>query len=75
MAIVWNNRNDWFNSSTANGGDSFQEHNQLMRAFHLAHPENWRQWGHRIPEVQGGLLALASIGLIWEGVPARYSQN
>ena len=75
MAIVWNNGNDWSNSSAVNGKDSFQEHSQRMRVFRLTHPKNWRQWGHRVSEVQQSLLHLIPIDLIRGIVLARYSPN
>lgn len=37
MAMVWNNRRDWFNSSGENDSDSFQEHNRRMIMFRRSH--------------------------------------
>ena len=75
MTTASNNRNDWFNRSSGKGRDSFQEHNQRMRAFRLAHPSNWRQRGHRVPEVQQGLPTLVRTALLQGVVLARYSAN
>lgn len=79
MAIGWNiNRNEAFYSNRRND-DSFQEHNQRMIAFRLAHPENWQQWGQNASKVQDAsevqyeeLLALVPMR---EVVLARYLQN
>lgn len=48
-------------------------HSEAMRAFRLAHPENWRQWGHGVSELRAALLLLP---LIREVVlVSRYWQN
>ncbi len=73
MAIVWySNRDGQSYSCRRNDEHSFQEHNERMRAFRLAHPKNWKQWGQNTSEVQGSLLALAPIR---EVVLVRYWQN
>lgn len=80
MAIGWNiNRNEAFYSNRRNDGHSFQEHNQRMIAFRLAHPTNWQQWGQNASKVQDTsevqpeeLLVLVPIQ---EVVLARYSRN
>ena len=75
MAIVWNNKKEQFNSSGGNGSDSFQEHNQRMRAFQLAHPENWKQRGHKVSEVRESILTLGLPALTPRVTLARYSPN
>lgn len=80
MAIGWNiNRNEAFYSNRRNDGHSFQEHNQRMIAFRLAHPTNWQQWGQNASKVQDTsevqpeeLLVLVPIR---EVVLSRYLQN
>ena len=88
---MYNSRSDWFNSSVTNGRDylqaygecmklfrkarDFQEHNQRMRAFRLAHPKDWKQLGHRVSQIQENPLALPPIALIRKLVLARYSLN
>ena len=89
--MVWNNQNDGFNSSGGNGSNrfqehnermrlfrkshDFQEHNQRMRAFRLSHPNNWGQWGYRVPEVQECLPALVSTVLLPGVLLGTYSPN
>ena len=75
MAIVWDDRNNGSNPSTGNSQDCFQEHNQRMKAFRLAHPGNWRQWGRSVPEVQEGLQALVSTVLLPGVLLETYSPN
>ncbi len=88
---IRDSRSDWFNSSVINSRGhlqacneclrllrksyDFQEHNQRMRAFRLAHPKNWVQWGQRVSEVQENLLTLLPIALMRGVVLARYSPN
>jgi len=81
MAIGWNiNRNEAFYSNRRNDGHSFQEHNQRMIAFRLAHPDNWQQRGQQnaskvqdASEVQQEeLLVLVPMR---EVVLASYSRN
>ena len=75
MTKVWSDRNSWFSSSVTNGSDSFQEHNRRMRAFRIAHPKNWKQWGQRVSEVPAGLLTLVPIALMQGALLASYSPN
>lgn len=82
MAIGWNiNRNEAFYPNHRNDGHSFQEHNQRMIAFRLAHPDNWQQWGQNASKVkvqdasevqQEELLVLVPMR---EVVLTRYSRN
>ncbi len=53
----------------------FQEHNQRMRAFRLSHPNNWRQWGYRVLEVEEGSPVPASTVLLPGVLPGTYSPN
>jgi len=34
-----NNRDRWFENNNTNGSESFQKHNQLMKAFRRSHPD------------------------------------
>ena len=43
MTMASNKRHERFSSSSESGGGSFEEHNQRMRAFRLAHPRHWSQ--------------------------------
>ena len=58
MAMASNSKKDRLDSNSKDSKDSFQEHNQRMKAFRLAHPDNWKRGGHRVPEEQEGLPAL-----------------
>jgi len=40
IATVWNNRDDRFNPNGGNGGDSFEEHAEHMRAFRKSYARN-----------------------------------
>jgi len=91
MTGVQNDGNDNFNSKCGNGKSSFEEHNECMRrfrkchdflqhnermrAFRLAHPNNWGQCGHSVPEAQEGLLTLIPTVLLRGVVLATYSPN
>jgi len=75
MAKTRSDRNDSFNSDAANSSAPFQEHDQRMRDFCLAHPRYWRRWGNRASEVHGSLLTLAPIALVQGIALARYSPN
>jgi len=73
MAIGWNsNINRQFDSDYRNDGYSFQEHNERMRTFCLAHPKNGKQQGQNLSEVEEDLLALVPIR---EVVLTRYLLN
>lgn len=75
MAWLQNERNDIFYPDCDNCMGSFEEHNQNMRAFRLAHPEPWRQWGQSPPEIQESLPAFVSTFLLKRAVLSTYSPN
>lgn len=50
MTMASSNKNDPFKSSSRNGGTSFEEHNQRMRAFYRTHARQWRQWVEEVPK-------------------------
>lgn len=76
MKTEWNNRDYQFDSNGGNGRGSFQVHNQHMKAFRLAHPNNWRQWGHTVPKVQEGPSAPIVTVPLQRVLPvSRYWQN
>jgi len=82
---------DWFNSGATNGRHylpaydkhvslfrnclDFQEHNQRMREFYLAHTKNLRQWGRMVSGVKEDPRIFPLLALIRKVVPLRYSPN
>ena len=75
MAMTSNSKKDWLDSNGKDSKDSFQEYNQPMKAFRLAHPDNWKQGGHRVPEGQEGLPALVPTLPLPRVALGRYSAN
>jgi len=75
MTMASNNRNNQFNLTSGNGRSSFQEHNQRMKAFRLAHPNNWRQWGRKTVVVTERLPALVLPIILQRARLSTYSPN
>ncbi len=88
---IYDSRSDRFNSGATNGRHylqaydkhvrvfvnslDFQEHNQRMREFYLAHTKNLRQWGRMVSGVKEDPRTFPLLALIQKAVPLRYSPN
>jgi len=75
MLITGNQANDRSDSGAGNGNSCFREHNQRMKEFRLAHPQNWRQWHYQKRQVQENPLALPRMTLVREMEQCRQSPN